>query len=160
GEVRRRQRAGGGAAAAGERRGAATAAGACRLGAGAGGVRLGRQVCAGAGRVRGVDRVAKHVGSRENGLSVRPPGQPLREHFGNPGRVLIERRPAAVLTLKGPRMADVPPTRASLLVRIRDARDAAAWGEFVDLYAPLVHGFARRQGLQDADAADLTQDVL
>ena len=31
---------------------------------------------------------------------------------------------------------------------------------FVTIYAPLVHRFGRRQGLQDADAADLTQDVL
>ena len=28
--------------------------------------------------------------------------------------------------------------------------------EFVDLYAPLVYGYARKQGLQDADAADLS----
>jgi RNA polymerase sigma-70 factor (ECF subfamily) len=30
----------------------------------------------------------------------------------------------------------------------------------VDLYSPVVYGFARRQGLQDADAADLVQEVL
>jgi RNA polymerase sigma factor (sigma-70 family) len=30
----------------------------------------------------------------------------------------------------------------------------------VGLYGPLVYGFARRRGLQDADAADLTQEVL
>src|SRR5437867_340080 len=57
-------------------------------------------------------------------------------------------------------MADSPATRASLLVRIRDPRDGVAWSQFVDLYAPLVYAFARKQGLQDADAADLTQDVL
>jgi RNA polymerase sigma-70 factor (ECF subfamily) len=57
-------------------------------------------------------------------------------------------------------MVEFPPTRASLLVRLRDPRDGAAWTEFVDLYAPLVYGYARRQGLQDADAADLSQDVL
>jgi RNA polymerase sigma-70 factor (ECF subfamily) len=51
-------------------------------------------------------------------------------------------------------------TRPSLLVRIRDARDRDAWGEFVEIYAPLVYDMARRRGLQDADAADLTQDVL
>src|SRR5262249_33591550 len=51
-------------------------------------------------------------------------------------------------------------TRVSLLVRLRDAHDARAWGEFVDLYAPLVYRLARRHGLQDADAADLTQNVL
>jgi len=48
-------------------------------------------------------------------------------------------------------MGDSPQTRASLLVRIRDSRDAQAWCQFVDLYAPLIHGFARKHGLQDAD---------
>lgn len=57
-------------------------------------------------------------------------------------------------------MADIPPTRASLLVRLRDARDEAAWTEFVDLYVPVIYGYARRQGLQDADARDLSQEVL
>ena len=57
-------------------------------------------------------------------------------------------------------MSDVPATRLSLLVRLRDARDDGAWSQFVELYAPLVFGFARKHGLQDADAADLTQDVL
>src|SRR5436190_19491571 len=57
-------------------------------------------------------------------------------------------------------MAEIPSTRPSLLVRLRDARDEAAWGQFVDLYAPLVYAYARRQGLQDADAADLAQEAL
>jgi RNA polymerase sigma factor (sigma-70 family) len=57
-------------------------------------------------------------------------------------------------------MANFPPTRASLLVRLRDARDEEAWRQFVDLYAPLVYGYLRKQRLQDADAADLCQDVL
>jgi RNA polymerase sigma-70 factor (ECF subfamily) len=57
-------------------------------------------------------------------------------------------------------MADSPLTRASLLVRIRDSRDAQAWGQFVDIYAPLIHGYVRKHGLQEADAADLTQEVL
>ena len=57
-------------------------------------------------------------------------------------------------------MADIPPTRASLLVRLCDSQDHAAWSEFVRLYAPVVYRFARRRGLQDADSADLTQEVL
>ena len=57
-------------------------------------------------------------------------------------------------------MSDAPATRLSLLVRLRDARDDGAWSQFVEIYAPLVFGFARKHGLQDADAADLTQDVL
>jgi RNA polymerase sigma-70 factor (ECF subfamily) len=57
-------------------------------------------------------------------------------------------------------MIDAPPTSASLLVRIRDSRDQEAWRQFVELYAPVVYGFARKRGLQDADAADVMQDVL
>ena len=53
-----------------------------------------------------------------------------------------------------------PLTRASLLVQIRDGGNQAAWQEFVKLYGPVVYGFARQRGLQDADAADLMQDVL
>ncbi|MGO9110904.1 MAG: RNA polymerase sigma factor [Thermoguttaceae bacterium] len=51
-------------------------------------------------------------------------------------------------------------TRPSLLIRIRDSQDALAWNEFVGIYGPLVYWFGRRRGLQDADAADLTQEVL
>jgi RNA polymerase sigma-70 factor (ECF subfamily) len=57
-------------------------------------------------------------------------------------------------------MADTASTRPSLLLRIRDPGDRQAWNEFVEVYAPLVYGFLRRQGLQDADAADLTQETL
>jgi len=57
-------------------------------------------------------------------------------------------------------MGDPASTRPSLLIRIRDPGDAEAWVQFVALYGPLIYQFARRQGLQDADAADLTQIVL
>jgi RNA polymerase sigma factor (sigma-70 family) len=51
-------------------------------------------------------------------------------------------------------------TRPSLLVRIRDAGDDAAWVTFVTIYGPLVYRYACRRGVQDADAADVTQDVM
>lgn len=57
-------------------------------------------------------------------------------------------------------MADALLTRASLLVRLRDPEDRAAWQLFVELYGGLVYGFVRQRGLQDADAADLTQEVF
>ena len=57
-------------------------------------------------------------------------------------------------------MTSFPTTRPSLLVRIRSRDDQDAWGEFVEIYAPLIHSYARRRGLQEADAANLTQDVL
>ena len=57
-------------------------------------------------------------------------------------------------------MAELPDTRPSLLVSLRDRNDSEAWRRFVDIYAPLIYGLARKRGLQDADAADLTQDVF
>ncbi len=57
-------------------------------------------------------------------------------------------------------MVESTATRASLLVRLRDGSDAEAWQEFVRLYGQVIYGFARKRGLQDADSADLMQDVL
>lgn len=57
-------------------------------------------------------------------------------------------------------MAEPPLTRVTLLTRLKDGRDADAWREFVHLYGPVVYRFARNRGLQDADAADLMQDVM
>lgn len=51
-------------------------------------------------------------------------------------------------------------TPVSLLDRLRQGVDQAAWSRFVDLYSPLVFGWARQVGLQSADAADLAQDVF
>jgi RNA polymerase sigma factor (sigma-70 family) len=51
-------------------------------------------------------------------------------------------------------------TRASLLIRLRNPHDAIAWSEFVQLYAPVLHAYGRKNGLQDSDAADMTQDTL
>ena len=57
-------------------------------------------------------------------------------------------------------MSSLLSTRPSLLMRIRDAADGEAWQQFVALYAPLVYRLARKRGLQDADAADVTQEVF
>jgi RNA polymerase sigma factor (sigma-70 family) len=57
-------------------------------------------------------------------------------------------------------MSGSPVTRPSLLLRIRDTRDEQAWRQFVEIYAPLVDGYGRKHGLQEADAADLAQEVL
>jgi RNA polymerase sigma factor (sigma-70 family) len=57
-------------------------------------------------------------------------------------------------------MADAPVTQPSLLIRLGDKQDTVAWAQFVEVYAPLVYGFARKHGMQDADAADLTQEVM
>jgi RNA polymerase sigma factor (sigma-70 family) len=53
-----------------------------------------------------------------------------------------------------------PETRPSLLLRVKDRDNQAAWYEFVDIYQPLVYRLARGKGLQHADAEDLSQMVL
>jgi RNA polymerase sigma-70 factor (ECF subfamily) len=57
-------------------------------------------------------------------------------------------------------MDESPATRRSLIVKLRDPADEAAWREFLTLYEPLVYRLARRKGLQDADARDLCQEVF
>jgi RNA polymerase sigma factor (sigma-70 family) len=51
-------------------------------------------------------------------------------------------------------------TRPSLLLRIRDRNDEESWRTFSMIYAPLVYRYCCRQGLQDADAADLSQVIM
>jgi len=57
-------------------------------------------------------------------------------------------------------MTPVPETRPSLLIQLRDAQNQQAWGEFLKIYQPLIHRLACRRGLQDADAREVTQEVL
>lgn len=57
-------------------------------------------------------------------------------------------------------MSDASQTRPSLLVRIRDAHDLDAWRRFSAIYEPLIRGQAHREGLQEADAADIAQEVM
>jgi RNA polymerase sigma-70 factor (ECF subfamily) len=53
-----------------------------------------------------------------------------------------------------------PETRASLILRLKDAADVAAWNEVEAIYGPLVFRLAVRQGLQAADADDVVQEVF
>ena len=57
-------------------------------------------------------------------------------------------------------MRQSPETSESLLVRVKDAADRDAWIDFAAIYRPLVYRVARSRGLQDADAQDLSQQVL
>lgn len=54
-------------------------------------------------------------------------------------------------------MTDTP---ATLLDRLRQPGDPAAWGEFVRLYTPLLYKWAGQLGLRPTEAADLVQDVF
>ena len=56
-------------------------------------------------------------------------------------------------------MPPIPSTRLTLLLQLRD-HDGARWEEFVQIYEQALYEFCRRRGLQDADARDVTQEVL
>lgn len=51
-------------------------------------------------------------------------------------------------------------TRLSLLDRVRDPADAAAWAEFVELYRPLLLAYVRNRGVGEHDALDIVQEVF
>jgi RNA polymerase sigma-70 factor, ECF subfamily len=57
-------------------------------------------------------------------------------------------------------MTEYPETRDSLLVQVGDPQNAEAWEQFARIYRPVIFRLARRRGLQDADAHDLSQQVL
>ena len=57
-------------------------------------------------------------------------------------------------------MPMLPETRESLLIRLADAADAAAWDEFAAIYRPVIVRIGLRKGLQATDADDLAQQVL
>lgn len=57
-------------------------------------------------------------------------------------------------------MTPFPETCDSLIVHIKDAGNRTAWERFVSIYRPVIFRSAIARGLQEADAQDLTQQVL
>jgi RNA polymerase sigma-70 factor (ECF subfamily) len=51
-------------------------------------------------------------------------------------------------------------TSPSLLQRLRQPDQQAAWARFVELYTPLLCSWAHKAGFNAADTADLVQEVL
>lgn len=51
-------------------------------------------------------------------------------------------------------------TRPSLLIRIRDRSDAAAWSTFDAIYRPMLHRYARACGLSETDVEDVVQQCM
>jgi RNA polymerase sigma-70 factor (ECF subfamily) len=51
-------------------------------------------------------------------------------------------------------------TGSVLLVLLQDPTDPRAWGAFVRQYGPKIYGWCRRWRLQEADAENVTQEVL
>ena len=57
-------------------------------------------------------------------------------------------------------MSTWPDTRYSLLARLADADDGAAWRDFETLYQPAIYRYARSRSLQEADALEVVQEVM
>lgn len=51
-------------------------------------------------------------------------------------------------------------TSISLLERLRQSPDDSGWQRFVDIYTPLIRHWLGRYSVSEADADDLTQEVL
>ena len=101
-------------------------------------------------------------------LPSREPSQGDRRNFSNNLPVRARYWGAVELTVgdnvrnhqRAPMIPSPPETRASLILRLRDAADVAAWDELVAVYGPLVYRLSLRQGLQNADAEDVVQQVF
>ena len=57
-------------------------------------------------------------------------------------------------------MQEFPETRDSLIVQVQNPLNREAWEQFATIYRPVIYRLARQKGLQDADAQDLSQQVL
>ena len=57
-------------------------------------------------------------------------------------------------------MTEPADTRESLLLRLRTQSCDEAWDEFSAIYRPMIFRLARRSGLQNDDAEDVTQRVM
>lgn len=57
-------------------------------------------------------------------------------------------------------MSTWPHTRYSLLARLADADDGAAWRDFEAMYQPAIYRYARSRSLQEADALEVVQEVM
>src|SRR4051795_8064238 len=57
--------------------------------------------------------------------------------------------------------APLPTTRVNLLTQLRqDPSDQAGWDELVERYGRHIYRWCRQWKLQDADAEDVTQEIL
>jgi RNA polymerase sigma-70 factor (ECF subfamily) len=57
-------------------------------------------------------------------------------------------------------MLEFPETNHSLIERVQQLGDGAAWTEFLCIYQPVVLRMAKKRGLQDADAMDVMQQIF
>ena len=57
-------------------------------------------------------------------------------------------------------MAEVIPTRPSLLRRIKNWTDDESWKDFSTTYRGLIFGFALKRGLNESEAEDVVQETM
>jgi RNA polymerase sigma factor (sigma-70 family) len=55
---------------------------------------------------------------------------------------------------------DEPKTSAAMLEEMRDPNNREVWSRFVGRYEKVIGNWCRKRGLQDADADDVTQQIL
>jgi RNA polymerase sigma factor (sigma-70 family) len=55
---------------------------------------------------------------------------------------------------------DSPHTRSSLLRDLHDPNDKQSWGEFYEIYHPLLIRYVRKHDVREQDAEDLVQDIF
>lgn len=56
-------------------------------------------------------------------------------------------------------MPEFPETSESLIVRVRDPSNQAAWDQFEQLYRPVIFRIARAKGMQHSNSLDVVQQV-
>ena len=97
--------------------------------------------------------------SRRSGIVTRTPGI-----FSHWAQELVGLASLLHVRSDVPRATHMPPsspeTRASLILRLQNTDDVAAWDEFVRLYRPVLYRVARGRGFQAADADNLVQEVM
>jgi RNA polymerase sigma factor (sigma-70 family) len=57
-------------------------------------------------------------------------------------------------------MAELIPTRATLIQRLKNWQDQSSWQDFFDTYWKLIFDIARKGGLTEAEAQDVVQETM
>src|ERR1700720_1193841 len=100
-------------------------------------------------------------GARENPMASENDIRPLRYQGAGIGAGLIGRERLAPRRVIAMTVNPLPTTSVTLLTRLRqDPSDQAGWDEFVECYGRHIYRWCRQWKLQDADAEDVTQDIL
>jgi RNA polymerase sigma-70 factor (ECF subfamily) len=64
------------------------------------------------------------------------------------------------MNLSTPSLSNPTGSASSSFIRLVKARDQRAWQRLATMFGPVVYGWARQAGLQESDAADVTQETF